>query len=183
MKAYGGMDVYIHIFLTSALVGGEWSASRPGRFTPRIEPPVPIGLRVLWVGTQMTAATRIDDDNNYNNNDDDNNKYINIHVTLKYFIETNTEKYLFRVGLILAVRTWQLANWRFSSEATSHSERNLAPIIGLLSPQHDASSGHRWRLRPSDIQMLAANILNKQSRTADKGGANSLGVQGGIMNS
>jgi hypothetical protein len=34
MKAYGGVDVKIHIFLTSALVGGEWSASRPGRFTP-----------------------------------------------------------------------------------------------------------------------------------------------------
>jgi hypothetical protein len=33
MKAYGGVDVYSHIFLTSALVGGEWSASRPGRFT------------------------------------------------------------------------------------------------------------------------------------------------------
>jgi hypothetical protein len=30
MKAY----VEIHIFLTSALVGGEWSASRPDRFTP-----------------------------------------------------------------------------------------------------------------------------------------------------
>jgi hypothetical protein len=28
------MDVYIHIFLTSALAGGEWSGSRPGRFTP-----------------------------------------------------------------------------------------------------------------------------------------------------
>jgi hypothetical protein len=28
------MDVYSHIFLTSALVGCEWSASRPGRFTP-----------------------------------------------------------------------------------------------------------------------------------------------------
>jgi hypothetical protein len=28
-----GVDVQIHI-LTSALVGGEWSASRPGRFTP-----------------------------------------------------------------------------------------------------------------------------------------------------
>jgi hypothetical protein len=35
MKAYGGVDVQIHIFLTSALAGGEWSASRPGRFTPR----------------------------------------------------------------------------------------------------------------------------------------------------
>jgi hypothetical protein len=34
MKAYGGLDVLIHIFLTSALVGGEWSASRPCRFTP-----------------------------------------------------------------------------------------------------------------------------------------------------
>jgi hypothetical protein len=34
MLAYGGVDVQIHIFLTSALGLGEWSASRPGRFTP-----------------------------------------------------------------------------------------------------------------------------------------------------
>jgi hypothetical protein len=34
MKAYGGVDVNIHIFLTSALVGGEWLVSRPSRFTP-----------------------------------------------------------------------------------------------------------------------------------------------------
>jgi hypothetical protein len=34
MKTYGGVDVYIHIFLTSALAGGEWLDSRPGRFTP-----------------------------------------------------------------------------------------------------------------------------------------------------
>jgi hypothetical protein len=27
------MDVLIHIFLTSALDGGEWSASRPGCLT------------------------------------------------------------------------------------------------------------------------------------------------------
>jgi hypothetical protein len=33
MKAYGGVDVQIQIFLTSALVGGEWSASHPSRFT------------------------------------------------------------------------------------------------------------------------------------------------------
>jgi hypothetical protein len=32
MKAYWGVDVYIHFFFTSALVG-EWSASCPGRFT------------------------------------------------------------------------------------------------------------------------------------------------------
>jgi hypothetical protein len=31
MKTYGGMDVWIHVFLTSALVGGEWSAQRPRR--------------------------------------------------------------------------------------------------------------------------------------------------------
>jgi hypothetical protein len=42
MKAYGGVDVYIHIFLTSELIGGEWSASRPGRFIPVKELPVPI---------------------------------------------------------------------------------------------------------------------------------------------
>jgi hypothetical protein len=35
MKTHGEVDVQIHIFLTSALVGGERSASRPGRFTPR----------------------------------------------------------------------------------------------------------------------------------------------------
>jgi hypothetical protein len=34
MKMYRGVDVQIHLFLTSALVGGEWSASRPWRFTP-----------------------------------------------------------------------------------------------------------------------------------------------------
>jgi hypothetical protein len=34
MKANGGVDVYIQVFLTSALVEGEWSVSRPGRFTP-----------------------------------------------------------------------------------------------------------------------------------------------------
>jgi hypothetical protein len=33
MKAYGGVDVQMHILLTSAL-GGERSASCPSRFTP-----------------------------------------------------------------------------------------------------------------------------------------------------
>jgi hypothetical protein len=30
----GGVNVQTHVFFTSALVGGEWSASRPGSFTP-----------------------------------------------------------------------------------------------------------------------------------------------------
>jgi hypothetical protein len=34
MKTYGGGDVKIHVFLTSALVGGEWLASRLGPFSP-----------------------------------------------------------------------------------------------------------------------------------------------------
>jgi hypothetical protein len=32
MKMYGGVDVKIHVFLASALVVGDWSASRSGRF-------------------------------------------------------------------------------------------------------------------------------------------------------
>jgi hypothetical protein len=35
MQTYGVGDVKLHEFLTLALDGGEWSASRPGRFTPR----------------------------------------------------------------------------------------------------------------------------------------------------
>jgi hypothetical protein len=35
MKTYWEVEVYLHAVLTSALGGGEWSASRPGRFTPR----------------------------------------------------------------------------------------------------------------------------------------------------
>jgi hypothetical protein len=55
MKGYGGMDVYIHIFLTLALVG-EWSASRPGRFKP--------GERVNgthWIGSWVGPRTGLDD--------------------------------------------------------------------------------------------------------------------------
>jgi hypothetical protein len=47
MKGYGGVDVQIQIFLTSELAGGEWSASRPSRFTPGERAPRWI---VGWVG-------------------------------------------------------------------------------------------------------------------------------------
>jgi hypothetical protein len=34
-RRIGGLDVQLDAFLTSALDGDEWSASTPGRFTPR----------------------------------------------------------------------------------------------------------------------------------------------------
>jgi hypothetical protein len=42
------MDEQIHVLLTSVLVGDEWSALRPGRFTPVKEHPVPIGYEAGW---------------------------------------------------------------------------------------------------------------------------------------
>jgi hypothetical protein len=45
MKAYWVVEVYLHVFLTSEVGGGEWLASRPGRFTARERSP---GTR--WIG-------------------------------------------------------------------------------------------------------------------------------------
>jgi hypothetical protein len=56
MKAYGGVDVQVHIFLTSALAGGEWSAPRPCRFSP--------GERdtgTHWIGGYVDTRTGLDD--------------------------------------------------------------------------------------------------------------------------
>jgi hypothetical protein len=56
MNVYRGVDVSIHIFLTSALTGGEWSASRPGRFTS--------GERAFsthWIGGWVDPRTGLDD--------------------------------------------------------------------------------------------------------------------------
>jgi hypothetical protein len=54
MNTYRGVDVEIHIFLTSALVGGEWSASHPCRFTPR-KAQVPI-----FIGGWVDPRTGLD---------------------------------------------------------------------------------------------------------------------------
>jgi hypothetical protein len=35
MKAYGGMDVQIHVFLTLALVKGQWLTLRPKALSPK----------------------------------------------------------------------------------------------------------------------------------------------------
>jgi hypothetical protein len=55
MKAYREVNVYIHIFLTSALVGGEWPASRPGRLTARERAP-----RTHWIGGWVDPSVGLD---------------------------------------------------------------------------------------------------------------------------
>jgi hypothetical protein len=56
MKAYGGVDLYSHIFLISTLAGGEWSASRPCRFTPGERTP---GTR--WGEGWLNSTAGLDD--------------------------------------------------------------------------------------------------------------------------
>jgi hypothetical protein len=54
MKAYKGVDVYIHIFFTSALAGA--SASRPCRFTPGERTP-----GTHWIGGWVGPRAGLDD--------------------------------------------------------------------------------------------------------------------------
>jgi hypothetical protein len=56
MKAHGAVDVEIHIFLTSALDGGEWSASLPGHFTPGERDPY-----THWIGGWVGPRASLDD--------------------------------------------------------------------------------------------------------------------------
>jgi hypothetical protein len=56
MKAYGGIDVWIHTFLTSALDGGEWSGSRPCCFTPGERAP-----GTHWIGGWVDPRAGLDD--------------------------------------------------------------------------------------------------------------------------
>jgi len=58
MEAYRGLEVWPHtLLLTSALYGGEWSASRPGRFNPRGGAP---GTHFIggWVGPRAGVGEK-----------------------------------------------------------------------------------------------------------------------------
>jgi hypothetical protein len=50
MKTYGGSGCIIHVFSTSALVGGECSASRPGRLNPSTH----------WIGDWLDPRAGLD---------------------------------------------------------------------------------------------------------------------------
>jgi hypothetical protein len=56
MKAYGGMDVEISIFSTSALLGVEWSALRPGCFTTGENAPA-----THWIGSRLGHRDGLND--------------------------------------------------------------------------------------------------------------------------
>jgi hypothetical protein len=51
MKTYGGVDVQIHILLTSALARDEWLPSRPDSFTPGKH----------WIGCWVGPRAGLDD--------------------------------------------------------------------------------------------------------------------------
>jgi hypothetical protein len=55
-RRIGGVEVYLHSFLTWALDGGEWSNSHPGRFIPRERDP---GIQWTggWVGPRAGLDT------------------------------------------------------------------------------------------------------------------------------
>jgi hypothetical protein len=50
------VDVQIHVFLTSTLLGGEWSDSRPDRFTPGESAP-----GTHWIGGWVGARAGLED--------------------------------------------------------------------------------------------------------------------------
>jgi hypothetical protein len=58
MKTYGGSG-YVHVFLISTPVGGEWSVSRPCRLTTRGKSPrYPLNKR-LWIGPRAVYVIEI----------------------------------------------------------------------------------------------------------------------------
>jgi hypothetical protein len=50
------VDVYIHIFFTSALVGGEWSAPRPATYPGERAPGT-----THWIGGWVDPTAGLDD--------------------------------------------------------------------------------------------------------------------------
>jgi hypothetical protein len=50
------VDVQTHVFLTSALAGGEWAASRPGLFTPGKSAP-----GTYWIGSRVDTRAGLGD--------------------------------------------------------------------------------------------------------------------------
>jgi hypothetical protein len=63
MKAYGGVDVQLHAFLTSALGRGKWSVLRPASLFPGEERWYPLDRRLcgfqFCYGLSLLNATNV----------------------------------------------------------------------------------------------------------------------------
>jgi hypothetical protein len=55
MKAYWGVEVQLHLFFGLGTNGGEWLASRPGRFTPKERAP-----GAHWIGDWVGPRAVLD---------------------------------------------------------------------------------------------------------------------------
>jgi hypothetical protein len=55
METYGGVDVYIHVFLVLALIGSKCSAFHPGRFSPEER-----ALGTHWIKNWVGPRTGVD---------------------------------------------------------------------------------------------------------------------------
>jgi hypothetical protein len=53
-----GVEVWLQAFLTSLLDGGEWSASRPSRFTPGVRALVTHGYKAGWAPESVLTRWR-----------------------------------------------------------------------------------------------------------------------------
>jgi len=56
MKRYGGVEAWLHTFLTLALDGGEWSGSCPGCFTLQERAPTQSPLHRNLGGSQSQSG-------------------------------------------------------------------------------------------------------------------------------
>jgi hypothetical protein len=95
-----------------------------------------------------------------------------------------THKYLYRLMCSDTPNLTKLKVKAYleSSETRWTQQFVSCPMLGgSLSPQHGASSGCGWK-NSLQIWRLTANILNKQSRTDNKGWPSSLGVGRGVNN-
>ena len=71
MKACGTAEVQLHVYLTSKLDEGEWSAPRFGHFPFKKEAPVPIEQESRWTSepvwafcSHLTFGTKISQQSN-----------------------------------------------------------------------------------------------------------------------
>jgi hypothetical protein len=55
IKTYWGVEVQLYAFIILALYGGEWSASRPGHFTPGVN-----SYGIHWIGDWVVLSAGLD---------------------------------------------------------------------------------------------------------------------------